>query len=45
MRRRYRREGHAGMSIQRVMQDPIPFLILLGLILLTVWLWRWFKDR
>jgi len=33
------------MSIQRVMQDPIPFLILLGLILLTVWLWRWFKDR
>jgi hypothetical protein len=24
---------------------PIPFVILLGLILLTVWLWRWFKDR
>ena len=24
------------MSIQRVMQDPIPFLILFGLILLTV---------
>ena len=33
------------MSIQRVMQDPIPFLILLGLILLMVWAWRWFKDR
>jgi hypothetical protein len=33
------------MSIQRVMQDPIPFLILLGLILLAVWLWRRFKDR
>ena len=28
------------MSIQRVEQDPIPFLILLGLILLTLWLWR-----
>jgi len=28
------------MSIQRVMQDPIPFLVLLGLILLMVWLWR-----
>ncbi len=33
------------MSIQRVIQDPIPFLILFGLILLTVWLWRLFKDR
>ena len=33
------------MSIQRVIQDPIPFLLLLGLILLVVWLWRWFKDR
>jgi hypothetical protein len=34
------------MSIQRVIQDPIPFLMLLGLILLlTVWLWRRFKDR
>jgi hypothetical protein len=33
------------MSIQRAMQDPIPFLILFGLILLTVWIWRWFKDR
>jgi|SRR5579863_2443500 len=29
-----------GMSIQRVDQDPIPFLILLSLALLTVWLWR-----
>jgi hypothetical protein len=33
------------MSIQKVIQDPIPFLILLGLILLTVWMWRWFKGR
>jgi hypothetical protein len=31
--------------IQRVMQDSIPFRILLGLTLLTVCLWRWFKDR
>jgi len=43
--RRYRREGHAGMSIGRVMQNPIPFLISLCLILLTIWLLRWFKDR
>jgi hypothetical protein len=35
----------AAMSIQRLIQDPIPFLILVGVILLTVWLWRWFKDR
>jgi len=34
-----------GMSIQRVDQDPIPFLILLGLVLLMVWLWRLFKGR
>ena len=33
------------MSIQRVMQDPIPFLILLSLILLTVWMWRRSKVR
>ena len=33
------------MSIQRLIQDPIPFLILFGLILLTVWLWRRFKGR
>jgi hypothetical protein len=33
------------MSIQRVEQDPIPFLILFGLILLAVWIWRWFKRR
>jgi len=31
--------------VQRVHVDPIPFLILLGLILLTVALWRWFKGR
>jgi hypothetical protein len=34
-----------GMSIQRVMQDPVPLLILFGLILLIVWLWRRFKRR
>jgi hypothetical protein len=28
----------------RVIQDPIPFLVLLGVVLLTVWLWRWFKG-
>jgi hypothetical protein len=33
------------VSIQRVIQDPIPFVILLGLILLTVWIWRWFNNR
>ena len=33
------------MSIQRVIQDPIPFLILVGSTLLTVWLWRWSKRR
>jgi hypothetical protein len=32
------------MSIQRLAQDPIPFLILLGLVVLTVWLWRRFKG-
>jgi len=39
------RERRLRMSIQRVMLDPIPLLILFGLILLTVWLWRRFKDR
>jgi hypothetical protein len=29
----------------RVLLDPIPFLILFGLILLTVWVWRRFRDR
>jgi len=29
----------------RVLLDPIPFVILFGLILLTVWLWPWFKRR
>ena len=29
----------------RVDLDPIPFLILFGLILLTVFVWRWFKRR
>jgi hypothetical protein len=33
------------MNIQRLAQDPIPFLILLGLVLLAVWLWRWFRGR
>ena len=31
--------------IPRLIQDPIPFLILVCLILLTVWAWRWFKGR
>jgi len=31
--------------MQRVLLDPILFLILLGLVLLTVWLWRRFKGR
>jgi hypothetical protein len=32
--------------MERVIEDhPIPFVILFGLILLTVWLSRWFKDR
>ena len=31
--------------MQRVIQDPIPFLVLFGLILLTVRLWWWFKNR
>jgi hypothetical protein len=29
----------------RVIQDPISFLILIGLVLLTVWVWNWFKGR
>jgi hypothetical protein len=33
------------MSIQRVVPDPIPLLILLGLILLAVWTWRRFRGR
>jgi hypothetical protein len=32
------------MSIHLLPQNPIPFLILLCLILLTVWLWRRFKG-
>ena len=32
-------------DIPRVIQDPIPFLLLLGLVVLTVWLWRLFKGR
>jgi hypothetical protein len=28
----------------RVIQEPIPFLVLLGLVLLTVWVWSWFKG-
>ena len=36
----------SGVSEQKVMQDPIPFLILLGLILLlSIWAWRWFEVR
>jgi hypothetical protein len=31
--------------MQRVIEDPIPFLILFGLILLTLWVWRWFRRR
>ena len=34
-----------GGHLQRVIQDPIPFLILFGSILLMLWLWRQFKDR
>src|SRR5260370_32213358 len=30
--------------VQRVIQDPIPFLILFGVILLTLWLWWRFRD-
>ena len=26
------------------MPDPIPFLILVGLVLVTAWLLRWFKN-
>jgi hypothetical protein len=33
------------MSIQRVIQDPVPFLILFCLILLMVWLLRRFRGR
>jgi hypothetical protein len=31
--------------MQRTIQDLIPFLILFGLILMTVRFWRWFKGR
>jgi hypothetical protein len=31
--------------MQRVIQDPIPLLILFGSILLTLWLWWRFRDR
>jgi hypothetical protein len=33
------------MSNQRVMVDPIPFLVCLGLALLLVWLWRRFRGQ
>jgi hypothetical protein len=40
------RKQSAGVTMQRAIDDhPIPFVILFGLILLTVWFWRWFKDR
>ena len=39
------RKQLAGVTMPRVIQDSIPFVILFGLILLTVWLWRRFKDR
>jgi len=32
-------------SMQWLVQDPIPFLVLLCLVLITVWLLRWFKGR
>jgi hypothetical protein len=31
--------------MQRLTQDPIPFLVLFGLIVLTLWLWRYFRGR
>jgi hypothetical protein len=33
------------VAMERLTQDPIPFLVLFGLIVLTVWLWRWFRHR
>jgi hypothetical protein len=30
--------------MQRVVLDPIPFLILFALTVLTVWVWRWFHN-
>ena len=37
--------SNQGVSMQRVIQDPIPLLILFGSILLTLWLWSRFRDR
>ena len=34
-----------GRTMQRVVLDPIPFLILFSLILITVFAWWWFKGR
>jgi hypothetical protein len=39
------RKQPGGRHLQRVIQDPIPFLILFGSILLMLWLWRRFRDR
>ena len=38
-------DSRAWMSNQRVMADPIPFLVCLGLGLLLVWLWDRFSRR
>jgi len=40
-----RQQEQRGMSMQRVTLDPIPFLVLFGLIVLIVWLWRRFRGR
>ena len=31
--------------MERVLADPIPFLVCLGVALLLVWLWRRFKGQ
>ena len=34
-----------GSGMQRVLVDPIPFLVCLGLVLLLVWFWGRFKGQ
>jgi hypothetical protein len=37
--------GFEGSGMQRVIVDPIPFLVCFAIALLLVWLWRRFRRR
>ena len=39
------RQHCEGSGMERVLADPIPFLVCLGVALLLVWLWRRFRGQ